>query len=134
MLTNSTRIDQLIQGGKLMLSLDDAISLALENNLNINIERFVPWIQETQLLKAKAGGIPQFGNTQQVVLGIFAFGVVRSDRDRGFWLDAREYSGEQSVYGGHRNQCDSGRQCEYGVREFGLHAGISHRHEFVGDV
>jgi outer membrane protein len=69
MLTNSTRIDQLIQGGKLMLSLDDAISLALENNLNINVERFVPWIQETQLLKAKAGGIPQFGNTQQVVLG-----------------------------------------------------------------
>src|SRR5271154_2673122 len=69
MLTNSTRIDQLIQNGKLMLSLDDAISLALENNLNINVERFVPWIQETQLLKAKAGGIPQFGNTQQVVLG-----------------------------------------------------------------
>jgi outer membrane protein len=69
MLTNSSRIDQLIQDGKLMLSLDDAISLALENNLNINIERFVPWIQETQLLKAKAGGIPQFGNTQQVVLG-----------------------------------------------------------------
>jgi outer membrane protein len=69
MLTNSTRIDQLIQDGKLMLSLEDAVSLALENNLNINIERFVPWIQETQLLKAKAGGIPQFGNTQQVVLG-----------------------------------------------------------------
>jgi outer membrane protein TolC len=69
MLTNSTRIDQLIQDGKLMLSLDDAISLALENNLNINIQRFIPWIQETQLLKAKAGGIPQFGNTQQVILG-----------------------------------------------------------------
>jgi outer membrane protein TolC len=69
MLTNSTRIDQLIQDGKLMLSLDDAISLALENNLNINVERFVPWIAETQLLKAKAGGIPQSGNTQQVVLG-----------------------------------------------------------------
>jgi outer membrane protein len=69
MLTNSTRVDQLIQDGKLMLSLEDAISLALENNLNINVERFVPWIAETQLLKAKAGGIPQFGNTQQVVLG-----------------------------------------------------------------
>jgi outer membrane protein len=69
MLTNSTRIDQLIQDGKLMLSLDDAISLALENNLNINVQRFTPWIAETQLLKAKAGGIPQFGNTQQVVLG-----------------------------------------------------------------
>src|SRR5271170_6243575 len=69
MLTNSTRLDQLIQDGKLMLSLDDAISLALENNLNISVERFVPWISETQLLKAQAGGIPQSLSTQQVVLG-----------------------------------------------------------------
>jgi outer membrane protein TolC len=69
MLTNSTRIDQLIQDGKLMLSLDDAISLALENNLNISVERFVPWIAQTQLLKAKAGGIPESGSSQQVVLG-----------------------------------------------------------------
>ncbi len=69
MLTNSTRLDQLIQNGKLMLSLDDAISLALENNLNIFVERFVPWIAETQLLKAQAGGIPQSNSTQQVVLG-----------------------------------------------------------------
>jgi outer membrane protein len=69
MLTNSTRLDQLIQDGKLMLSLDDAISLALENNLSISVERFVPWISETQLLKAKAGGIPQSASTQQVVLG-----------------------------------------------------------------
>jgi outer membrane protein len=69
MLTNSPRIDQLIQDGKLMLSLDDAISLALENNLNISVTRFVPWIFETQLLKAKAGGIPQASSSQQVVLG-----------------------------------------------------------------
>jgi outer membrane protein len=69
MLTNSTRLDQLIQDGKLMLSLDDAVSLALENNLNISVERFVPWIAETQLLKAQAGGIPQSASTQQVVLG-----------------------------------------------------------------
>jgi outer membrane protein len=69
MLTNSPRIDQLIQGDKLMLSLEDVISLALENNLNISVQKFQPWIEETQLLKAKAGGIPQSGATQQVVLG-----------------------------------------------------------------
>jgi outer membrane protein len=62
-------LDQLIQDGKLMLSLDDAISLALENNLNIFVERFAPWIAETQLLKAQAGGVPQSFSTQQVVLG-----------------------------------------------------------------
>jgi len=69
MLTNSPRIDQLIQGDKLMLSLEDVISLALENNLNISMQKFQPWIEETQLLKAKSGGIPQSGSTQQVVLG-----------------------------------------------------------------
>ena len=69
MLTNTPRIDQLIQDGKLMLSLDDAISLALENNLNISVVRYAPWIAETQLLLAKAGGVPQSGSTQQVVLG-----------------------------------------------------------------
>jgi outer membrane protein len=69
MLTNSPRIDQLIQGDKLMLSLEDVISLALENNLNISIQKFTPWIAETQLLKAKSGGIPELSNSQQIVLG-----------------------------------------------------------------
>ena len=69
MLTNTPKIDQLIQDGKLMLSLDDAISLSLENNLNISIARYTPWIAETQLLLAKAGGVPQVGSTQSVVLG-----------------------------------------------------------------
>jgi outer membrane protein len=55
-LTNSPRIDQLIHDGKLMLSLSDAISLALENNLDISIQRFVPWILETDILRTKAGG------------------------------------------------------------------------------
>jgi outer membrane protein len=68
-LTNTPRIDQLIQDGKLMLSLDDAISIALENNLDIYVQRFTPWIAETQLLKAKAGGVPQSGSSQNVVLG-----------------------------------------------------------------
>jgi len=69
MLTNSPRLDQLVRDGKLMLSLEDAISLALENNLNITVQKFTPWIAETQILKAKAGGIPEFANTQQIVLG-----------------------------------------------------------------
>lgn len=69
MLTNTPKIDQLVQDGKLMLSLDDAISIALENNLDIYVQRFTPWIAQTQLLKAKAGGIPQGGTSQSVVLG-----------------------------------------------------------------
>jgi outer membrane protein len=56
---NSPRIDQLISNGKMMLSLADAIALALENNLDISVQRFQPWIAETDILRAKAGGIPR---------------------------------------------------------------------------
>ena len=54
-LTNSPRIEQLLQDGKLMLSLQDAISLALENNLAIDVERYTPWLDEVSLLRAKSG-------------------------------------------------------------------------------
>jgi outer membrane protein len=54
-LTNSPRIDQLIQSGKLMLSLEDAISLGLENNLALAVERYVPWLDEASLLYARSG-------------------------------------------------------------------------------
>ncbi len=54
-LTNSPRIEQLLQNGKLMLSLQDAISLALENNLAIDVERYTPWLDEVNLLRAKSG-------------------------------------------------------------------------------
>jgi outer membrane protein len=54
-LTNTPRISQLIQESKLMLSLEDAISLGLENNLSIAVERYVPWLDEASLLYAKSG-------------------------------------------------------------------------------
>jgi outer membrane protein len=55
-LTNSPRLQQLIQDGKLMLSLEDAISLVLENNLDITVQRFTPWLAQANLLRTKAGG------------------------------------------------------------------------------
>src|SRR2546427_11064206 len=39
-LTNSPRIDQMIQDGKLNLSLQDAVELALQNNLDIVVQRY----------------------------------------------------------------------------------------------
>jgi len=54
-LANSPRIEQLLQNGKLMLSLQDAISLALENNLAIEVERYTPWLNEVNLLRAQSG-------------------------------------------------------------------------------
>jgi len=53
--SNTARIDQLIHDGKLTLSLDDSIALALENNLDIAIARYNLSIADTDILKAKAG-------------------------------------------------------------------------------
>ena len=55
LLTNSPRVDQLIQGGELRLSLQDAIALTLENNLDISVQRYTPWLSDLDLLRAKAG-------------------------------------------------------------------------------
>ena len=54
-LANSPQVDQLLQNGKLMLSLQDAISLALENNLAIEVERYTPWLNEVNLLRSQSG-------------------------------------------------------------------------------
>jgi len=54
-LVNSPRIDQLIHDNKLEISLQDAIELALENNLDIAVQRYYPWISDAGLLNAQAG-------------------------------------------------------------------------------
>src|SRR5271170_458086 len=54
-LANTARIDSLMRDGKLFLSLDDAIALALENNLDIAIARYNLNIADTDILRAKAG-------------------------------------------------------------------------------
>src|SRR5690349_23988325 len=54
-LDNSPRINQLIHEGKLVLSLNDAIALALENNLDLAIARYNLNIADTDILRTKAG-------------------------------------------------------------------------------
>src|SRR5215469_4276388 len=54
-LANTGRIDSLMRDGKLYLSLNDAIALALENNLDIAIARYNLNIADTDVLRAKAG-------------------------------------------------------------------------------
>src|ERR1700728_2419565 len=54
-LANTARIDQLMHEGKLYLSLNDAIALALENNLDVAIARYNLNIADTDVLRAKAG-------------------------------------------------------------------------------
>ncbi len=55
-LKNSDRLHTLLKDGKLMLSLNDAVALALENNFDIAIARYNLNIADTDLLLAKSGG------------------------------------------------------------------------------
>jgi outer membrane protein TolC len=54
-LGNSPRIDSLMRDGKIYLSIDDAIALTLENNLDIDIARYNLNIADTDYLRAKSG-------------------------------------------------------------------------------
>jgi outer membrane protein TolC len=56
-LSNSVRLDQCIHDGKLYLSVDDAIDLALENNLDIAVARYNLPIANMDVLRTAAGGI-----------------------------------------------------------------------------
>ena len=54
---NSDRLRALTRDGKLYLSLQDAIALALENNLDIDLERYGPRIADSDLMRARAGSL-----------------------------------------------------------------------------
>jgi len=53
---NSSRIQDLIRGGKLYLTAQDAIALALENNIDIESARYQPLIDQWQVELYQAGG------------------------------------------------------------------------------
>ncbi|HEY1339527.1 MAG TPA: TolC family protein [Bryobacteraceae bacterium] len=55
-LANSNRLDELMRAGNIYLSLQDAIALALENNLDIEIQRYVPRLADASVQLAEAGG------------------------------------------------------------------------------
>jgi hypothetical protein len=54
---NSSRLDAMIRAGKIYLSLEDAIALALENNIDIEVARYGPQIAQSDYLRARAGGL-----------------------------------------------------------------------------
>ena len=81
--TNSEKLHGLIRAGKLYLTLQDAIAMAVENNLDLEIDRYGPLSAEWGLQRAQAGGalkgVPN-GNTfvNQVTAGQGINGAVQS--------------------------------------------------------
>ncbi len=54
-LENSRRLTDLIRDGNLELSLADALALAIENNLDIAVARYVVPVAQTDILRARSG-------------------------------------------------------------------------------
>ena len=56
-LRNTDRLSNLIHQGKLYLSLHDAILLAVENNLDVEQQRYQLAMADTDVMRAKGGGV-----------------------------------------------------------------------------
>jgi len=73
-LNNSPRLESLIRDGKLYISLSDAISLAIENNLDLAYFRYNFPIAQTDYARTRAGGSVNGVNTA----------IVQSSTEGGF--------------------------------------------------
>jgi len=56
---DSPRLDSLVRGGNLYLSLQEAIAIALENNLDVELQRIGPGFAETDIKRTQAGALPR---------------------------------------------------------------------------
>ncbi len=53
---DGARLNSLVKDGKLYLTLHDAIALAIENNLDVEVERYNIVLADTDVFRAKGGG------------------------------------------------------------------------------
>jgi outer membrane protein len=54
--SNSKRLHDLLRAGRLYLTVQDALALAIENNMNLEVDRYGPLLAQSALERAKAGG------------------------------------------------------------------------------
>jgi outer membrane protein TolC len=97
-LANSGRLDSLLRAGKLYLSLQDTIALALENNLDIAIQRYGPMMAEADIQRAQAGGLLR-GIPQSVRQGPQSAAGQRG-QDTGISTSAAQQAGDGGSAGG----------------------------------
>jgi outer membrane protein TolC len=56
-LANSPRFGSLLRAGNLYLSAQDVVALAIENNIDVQVQRYGPLLAREVLKRAKAGGV-----------------------------------------------------------------------------
>jgi outer membrane protein len=81
-LSNTPRLESLVRGGNLYLSVQDVIAVTLENNLDIAIQRYAPYLAREVLRRAQSGsplravGLPISAGPQSVSLTGVTSGAV----------------------------------------------------------
>ena len=55
-LSNSSRLESLVRAGNLYLSARDVVALAIENNIDVEVQRYGPLLAQEVLRRAQAGG------------------------------------------------------------------------------
>src|SRR3984893_13522627 len=56
-LSNSPRLESLVRAGNLYLSSPDVVALAIENNIDVEVQRYGPLLAQEVLKRARAGGL-----------------------------------------------------------------------------
>ena len=107
-LSNSARTDQLFRDGKIYLSINDAVAMALENNLDIVLQRYNLSIADTDLLRTKSGAFALGVNAKAWCRARLA--AHRAGRDRQFL-----YRSERHRSGRHGNRCWRGWRWRCGL-------------------
>ncbi len=95
-MSNSELLHSLIQNGKLQLSLNNALALALQNNLNIEVARYSLAYAQTDLLRTRAGGTFR-GLSPGLYGGVTAFGAASSSGSTGGTGGAGGFAGGASA-------------------------------------
>jgi outer membrane protein TolC len=55
-MANSSRLASLVRAGNLYLSAQDVVALAIENNIDVEVQRYAPLLEREVLKRARAGG------------------------------------------------------------------------------
>ncbi len=106
-MNNSELIHTLIRDGKLYLSLDDAVALAIQNNLDIDVARYTPAFAQTDILRAKSGAANRgvAGMFQSTALFAGATGVGLSSGAGVSTGSAGGFSGSNGAINPGQNAC-----------------------------
>ena len=73
-LANSARLHALIRAGNLYLTVEDALALAIENNLDLEIQRYDPLLADWNLQRQQGGGPLRGASANSSQVGAVASG------------------------------------------------------------